>query len=97
MSGGSFEYLCYKDIDELFNVESSVEDMADALADLGYAEDAARATMDLLLEIRRSRVHLQAMKDKLEPIWKSMEWWHSCDTGEDDFKKTLDEYRGKGD
>jgi hypothetical protein len=95
MSGGSFDYLCFKEIDELFNRESSIEDMADALAQLGYAEDAARATMDLLLEIRRSRVHLQAMKDKLEPVWKGIEWWHSCDTSEDTFKKVLDKYRGK--
>lgn len=94
MSGGSYDYLCFKEADELFNSESSIKEMFDALAGLGYAEDAARATMDLLLEVRRSRVCLQAMKDKLEPVWKAIEWWHSCDTSEDDLKRSLDEYRG---
>ena len=95
MSGGSFDYLCYKDADELFDSENSIKEMADVLIGLGYAEDAGKATVDLLLELRRSRVYLQAMKDKLEPIWKAIEWWHSNDTGEDDFKIALDEYRNK--
>jgi Holliday junction resolvasome RuvABC DNA-binding subunit len=49
MSGGSYNYLCHSwDLDDLDKHESDLEDMADRLAALGYAQDAARETQALL-------------------------------------------------
>lgn len=93
MSGGSYDYICHKDIDELINMESTIQDMADDLASLGYASDAAKETQSFLLSLRQCVNRLETMKDRLRPIWKAMEWWQSGDTGEDAFKKSLEKYR----
>lgn len=69
--------------------------MADALAGLGYAADAAKETQALILEIRAARNRLQASIDRLAPVWKAMEWWQSRDTSEDDLKAALAGYRGE--
>ncbi len=95
MSGGSFDYLCFRDASDLLASERKVQEMADALAKSGYADDAAKETQALLLEIRAARNRLQASIDRLAPVWKAMEWWGSCDTSEDDFKKALAGYRGE--
>ena len=96
MSGGSFDYLCFKEAGDLLgNDDANLQEMADALAELGYARDAAKETQTLLLEIRAIRNRLQATLDRLSPVWKGMEWWRSCDINEDDFIEVLSEYRGE--
>ena len=47
MSGGSFNYLCYKDTEDLFNRISDLEDMRESLIKYGY-EDIAKTHKDLL-------------------------------------------------
>lgn len=95
MSGGSFNYLCYKDEVDLFASEQELERMADALAMLGYADDAAKETLWLLHHIRQQRVRLNVIISRLNGVWHDMEWWTDCDIGEDAFKKTLEEYRAQ--
>lgn len=52
MSGGSYEYLCWADdLDRLLEKQHHLEAMADRLAGLGYADDAAAETTDLLLTL----------------------------------------------
>jgi hypothetical protein len=100
MSGGSYEYLCFKDGEDLFGdqVDRNMQAMADRLAGLGYAQDAAQETQWLLLEIRASANRIQTAKNRLEKIWRAVEWWDSCDSSEDGVKNALAAYRGeKGD
>lgn len=40
MSGGSFDYLCHKEVGDLLEHERTLQEMADELARLGYADDA---------------------------------------------------------
>lgn len=40
MSGGSFNYLCYKEVDDFVNSQDDLERMRDALIQYGY-EDIA--------------------------------------------------------
>jgi hypothetical protein len=94
MSGGSYDYLCFKDAGELVHgYEAQLESMIDRLASVGYAEDAAKESMDLLLEVRAYRVRVDAMIARLSPVWKAVEWWDSGDSGPDDLKESLAEYR----
>ncbi|OQB32244.1 MAG: hypothetical protein BWY07_02003 [Candidatus Hydrogenedentes bacterium ADurb.Bin170] len=93
MSGGSFNYLCYKDETDLFASEKELEHMADALAKVGYADDAAKETLWLLLHIRQQRIRINVVISRLSGVWHDMEWWQDGDIGEDRFKKTLAEYR----
>jgi len=93
MSGGSYAYLYAKPVNELVSWDREVESMVDRLAGLGYAEDAARESMEFLLELRRARVRLETMQQRLAPVWKAVEWWDSADSGEDEVKDALVEYR----
>ncbi len=93
MSGGSYNYLCHADVEELMSKTHDMQEMADRLAGLGYAQDAAKETQDLLLTVREYENRIQAMKERLEGVWKAVEWWDSCDSGEDSLKSALDEYR----
>lgn len=94
MSGGSYNYLFCKDSDQLVNEESTIQEMADRLASLGYAEDAARETTELLLMIRQARVRIDTRARRLSQVWQSVEWWDSGDGGEDGLAKALAQYRG---
>lgn len=72
-----------------------LQKMADAIAKLGYAPDAAKEAMDFLLTIRACQNRLEAMRDRLSPIFYAMEWWQSGDSSEEDFKEALGRYRGE--
>ena len=93
MSGGSWNYLYNKDIDDLIRNTDLLQNMANRLAGLGYATDCAKETQELLLIIRQFMNHAEAIKDRLATIWKSIEWWDSCDSGEDEFIEELRKYR----
>lgn len=93
MSGGSYHYLCHKDFTEAVSAGEEIQRMADRLAALGYAEDAAKETMDIILEISQARVRIQSRIDRLRNVWMAVEWWDSCDTSEDGVKDALEEYR----
>lgn len=95
MSGGSFNYLCHKVASDLLQGgREDLEHMIDALAALGYAPDAARESATVLAEVRAVEVRLDAQLQRLSGVWRAMEWWQSCDTSEQDFKRALAEYRG---
>ncbi len=99
MSGGSYDYLCHKGVDELIGSshdQANLEAMAMRLVGLGYAEDAARETEELLLILRQATVRLQTRLDRLSGIWKAIEWWDSCDSGEDEVHVALQKYRERG-
>src|SRR5262249_4498978 len=98
VSGGSYDYIERRTVDELMSdgrAHSSLEQMADDLAALGYARDAAAETMQLILDIRAFANRIEAHLDRLRPVWHAMEWWWSCDSSENDFKIALKWYRGE--
>lgn len=95
MSGGSFNYLCHREPNELMvGGLGDMEEMVDALAGVGYAPDAAKETVKLIAEVRAAEARLEALTERLRPVWRAMEWWTSGDTGEADFKAALAKYRG---
>jgi len=93
MSGGSYNYLCHANADDLINKTGDIQDMADRLASLGYAQDAAKETQALLLTVRQYENRIQAMKERLHDIWRAVEWWESGDSGEEGVRDALDKYR----
>lgn len=93
MSGGSYDYLCYKEISRLINSQSDLESMQERLSGLGYAEDAAQETMQLIQSIRQFERLTEVLIERLRPVWRSVEWWDSADISEDWLKVSLYEYR----
>lgn len=95
MSGGSYNYLCYKDASMIWDSTGTLSDMAQRLAGLGYAADAAAETESLLLLLRQAEIRIQTRIDRLSKVWRAVEWWDSGDSGEDGLKQALSEYRSE--
>lgn len=93
MSGGSYNYLCMKEVSELFSVEPEIESMAKRLQGLGYASDAARETTDIISQMRSYERILAVRLERLQSIWHAVEWWDSFDTDENSLIKELALYR----
>lgn len=99
MSGGSYNYLgsiLYDDLGELLAKENDLREMADRLAGLGYAQDAARETEELLTMLRQWRTRAEVRVKRLAKVWHAVEWWDSCDYGEDRVHEALAAYREEG-
>lgn len=98
MSGGSYNYLfTVQDLEDLQAKRGSLEDMAERLAELGYAQDAARETEELLLLFRQWETRAQVRIRRLTDVWHAVEWWDSNDGSEEDVRQTLAKYRGEHD
>ena len=93
MSGGSYNYLCYKDANDLMCSEDDLERMFSRLVGLDYASDAARETLELLQIIKQYETRITVIKERLNPVWRAVEWWDSADSSEDGLKVALREYR----
>jgi hypothetical protein len=93
MSGGSYEYLYSKDVEDLLYMQETIQKMADRLAGLGYASDAAKETQELLLTLRQFENRISAIKERLSDVWHSVELLDNRDSGEDSVKNALEKYR----
>lgn len=93
MSGGSYNYLCHKDAPEIVEAQGDLQEMADRLARLGYAEDAAVETTEVLLEVRQAMVRINARIGRLREVWRAVEWWDSGDIREGGVRLALENYR----
>lgn len=96
MSGGSHNYLCFKDDEDLFayGALNDMENMASRLIELGF-EDAAKETLNLKYTIQQALVRSKVMKNRLQDVWKSVEWYDSADSGIDSVEQAVSKYRGE--
>ncbi len=94
MSGGSHNYLCFKDDADLFGygVTEDLEHMATRLIELGH-EDAAKETLDLKHIIQQAKAKSQVIKDRLAILWKAVEWYDSADSGIEAVEEAIETYR----
>ena len=97
MSGGSYDYLYCKETSELFQLQNiaNIDDMADVLRRKGY-EDIARDMLRLAEYLKSAWNRVDVLSDQLKDVMRSVEWYESCDFGEDTLKEHLEDYR-KGD
>lgn len=98
MSGGSFNYAsAASDLEDLVDKQTDVHRLADELVRLAAskmpeASGAADEALTLLADLRafeiRTKVHLR----RLRPVFHAIEWWRSCDWGEEDVRKAVASY-----
>lgn len=87
MSGGSFDYLCYAEGDQLSGRLADIEMMARRLKEMGHAE-AARDTQ-AVWEGLCSAIDGAA---RLRDVWHAMEWVDSRDWGPHHLEAVAAEY-----
>ena len=90
MSGGSYEYLCFTEIQDLLHKEDIITKMADRLIELGY-DNFAKETLQILYDIKKFKLSFEVREIRLSSIWKAVEWLDSGDYGIDTAKECLDE------
>lgn len=96
MSGGSYNYLCDAfDLDDLIAKQASLREMADRLAGLDDAKDAAMETEQLLVMLQQWEVRARVRVDRLREVWKAVEWADSGDRSEGSIQEALATYRGE--
>ena len=94
MSGGSYNYLCFRDAAELLNERAMLKLMAADLQVEGAAA-AAAATEELLAYVEHAHRQIEARAERLRPVWKALEWFTDGDTDHVSLIKTVKEYDGQ--
>lgn len=94
MSGGSYNYLYIwaSDPQQLVSRRADLEAMADRLAELPYAKDAAQETKEILALIDQVGDQIAARGRVIADVWHAVEWWDSADYGEDKVREALAAY-----
>lgn len=96
MSGGSYDYLCWKEGYELFEYSTigNLERMVDALEEFGY-DDAAEETYELVRIIKQARVRANTIHKRLNNVYHAVEWYKSMDSSFDRVEEEIAKYRGE--
>jgi len=98
VSGGSYNYLyAAVDLEDLQAQRHNLEGMAQRLAGLGYAQDAARETEELLVLLRQWEIRAAVRLKRLADVWHAVEWRDSCDWGDDTMREAFAEWLEKTD
>ncbi|GHB55518.1 hypothetical protein GCM10010331_49180 [Streptomyces xanthochromogenes] len=88
MSGGSYNYL-FLHTRGLERQRGDLEEMAERLGELDFAQDAAEATRRVLSLLDQA----EAASQTLAKVWRAVEWWDSGDSDEDQVRESVIEYR----
>ena len=92
MSGGSFEYLCWKDAGDLISRDDLILKMGERLTELGYS-DAGSATIYLYAYTNALQLMIDKIKAELEDIWHAVEWHDSGDSGIEVVKEAVEKWK----
>jgi hypothetical protein len=84
MSGGSYNYLCFKDASQISDSAHHVKAMQDRLKGLGYEAESSETQeiLDLLNEVNNKI-------DKISDVWRAVEWMDSGDTGPEETAEAI--------
>ncbi|MBP5413663.1 MAG: hypothetical protein ILN61_00225 [Lachnospiraceae bacterium] len=92
MSGGSFNYLYCKEVTDLMNSASDLEEMSEILTREGY-EDVARDMRRLIEYIKSAQIRIGVLAEQLRDIMKAVEWYEDCDIGKETLNTKIEAYR----
>lgn len=97
MSGGSYDYLYCKEAHELFEYNNirTLTEMEQRFLELDY-EDIARDFRRLIEYIKSANNRVQVLAEHLNELMHDIEWYDSCDIGEETLVKSVERYRQRG-
>lgn len=99
MSGGSYDYLCWKSAEELFEYRQQLASMGDRLAGINTpdAQAASRETYDVLAILNSAEAQITARIKRLSDVWHAVEWLDDGDYSEKQMHDALHLYGFKPD
>lgn len=92
MSGGSLNYLCYKEAAELFEHVREMEEVEEFLIERNY-QDIAADVRRLIEYVKSAENRIKVLAEQLNDVFHAVEWRLSADYGDDTVKKHLEKYR----
>lgn len=92
MSGGSYDYLCWKEAADLLENPYQLGEMATDLKVHFPGSLAAKDTDDLVRLIAHYRAEVERRRSLLEDVWHAQEWWQSNDYGSDQVQEAVEKY-----
>lgn len=92
MSGGSLNYLCYKEPEDLFHCIGEMEEAEQVLIGQG-ALDVAKDVRRLIEYVKSAEVRISVLAGNLRDVFHAVEWMLSGDSGEATLKKHIEQYR----
>lgn len=94
MSGGSFDYLCFKEYPELMSSSNleNMEEIEQELIKLGYI-DISKDVRRLIEYCLSAKNRINVLFNKLNPIFHDVEWYCSGDISKESLIKALEQYR----
>ena len=95
MSGGSFNYLYCKEPADMMNEVTTIEDMSESCIRMGYA-DIAKDLTRLAEYIKSAYIRIEVLTEQLSEVMRAVEWYQSCDIGEESLAKAIEKYRTGG-
>lgn len=93
MSGGSLNYLCYKEPGALFEYIADMEEAEAVLLSEGY-DDIARDVRRLIEYVKTAENRIGVLHDNLKDVFHAIEWYESADYDKNTMLEALEEYRG---
>lgn len=93
MSGGSLNYLCYKEPAQLFDHINDMEAVEAVLLSEGY-DDIARDVRRLIEYVKTAENRIGVLHDNLKDVFHAIEWYNSADYGKDTMLEAFKKYRG---
>lgn len=92
MSGGSLNYLCWKEWPEICGCQQDLETVERVLIEYGYT-DIARDVRRLIEYCLSAENRIDVLAEQLRDVFHAVEWYESCDYGKDELVRDLDAYR----
>lgn len=93
MSGGCYNYLCCKSsLEDIVTEEEYLEQVIKDLIKYDY-KDISNDVNNLLQDIKETRVRIEEQLERLNQVFKAVEWYESGDYGESNLKEILEQYR----
>ena len=98
MSGGSFNYLSYKDGYDLLETlaEEDLCSMANTIESYGVDDKAIvrhiKLMLDKMLAIRNMTEELTELSIKSEKVFKAVEWFESSDTSKESAIRAINDF-----
>ena len=94
MSGGSLDYLCCKEVGELFDSTESLERAESYLLEHD-TYDIAKDVRRLIEYIKTARNRIEVMHEELQDIFHAIEWNMSGDSSYQGVLDEIEKYRGR--